>query len=632
MKKINKEIMIKIILANIIIPFFFFIICQMFTQIFNPFWNEGILWKIKKGISMPVVYIMFIIAEIIANIIIYMQLKPFFNYINNNKDYEKARVSTLNIPWVLIILHTLSWFLILTIFYFIHNWKSPGGIPYAWSIFVNITAGLNGAILTSLIIKSVMIKPKKILKMTDIKNGEYDFFTRFKTIFIIFCTCMGLIVYLGYINRFYIMKNPQLDFPLTSGFCIILTGIALSLFSFIFLYISYYEDKTQKKYINQKLLELSSNKGDIADKVILLNFDETGEIAFSINKFINKLKNSMNMVSEAIFKVSNSSVSLNNIIANSSSITEEIIASITQLNNNITKQKEMIENAGQSLSKMVDSFNNIIKEVETQSSYVEETSSAVTEMASNISSVTETTKKASLLTDDLVKVANEGVKTLNESIDGIKEIESSSMQVNEIISIISEISDQTNLLSMNAAIEAAHAGEAGRGFSVVAEEVRSLAEKSTENLKLIKTYINDMANAIMNGVVLSEKVSESFETILKGIKSTADLVNEISFSMNEQTEGTSEILSSISTLVKTTENIKTTTEEQKEKNTAVRDIIENLINIFSQVKDAVQEQNAGTTEIIKSISSLKDVALENQNIVNSLKSLLIGFNLKNNEK
>ena len=124
--------------------------------------------------------------------------------------------------------------------------------------------------------------------------------------------------------------------------------------------------------------------------------------------------------------------------------------------------------------------------MERQSSSVEQTSASVEEMISNISSIARNINNADSLFKKLLVEANEGADIVEEVIESIRNVETNNEQIKNIINIIQNIAEQTNLLAMNASIEASHAGDAGRGFSVIADEIRSLAEHTAKitNTKL----------------------------------------------------------------------------------------------------------------------------------------------------
>jgi methyl-accepting chemotaxis protein len=228
-----------------------------------------------------------------------------------------------------------------------------------------------------------------------------------------------------------------------------------------------------------------------------------------------------------------------------------------------TNQDRVVNEAKARIDEMAASIEAVADRVAGQASAVEESSAAVSQMAANIAGVSRTAARADEVASNLSKLSSEGGSTLKTALDRIRDLEGVSGSVTAIVSSISKIAAQTNLLAMNAAIEAAHAGEAGAGFAVVADEVRSLAESAARSAKEAGALIKDMAVRISAGVGLADKAAESFNRISDGVAETADLVRTMAESMAEQKAGTQEILSSVANLTDATSAIRTQTDSQR---------------------------------------------------------------------
>jgi len=135
------------------------------------------------------------------------------------------------------------------------------------------------------------------------------------------------------------------------------------------------------------------------------------------------------------------------------------------------------------------------------------------------------------LTSQNAQVVGRGMDEMNEAMASI---EKSSQQMAQAIQIITDIADQTNLLALNAAIEAARAGEHGKGFAVVADEVRKLAERSALAAEEISGQIHDSLRHVENGAVISKKAGENIKSIVLNISKMAEQLGMISVSMQEQ--------------------------------------------------------------------------------------------------
>jgi len=214
------------------------------------------------------------------------------------------------------------------------------------------------------------------------------------------------------------------------------------------------------------------------------------------------------------------------------------------------------------------------------SAQVDEIATAIEEMSRTISENAMGATRAAEVADKNKKIAMEGGSAVQQTVDKMSEIANvvkasaekieklgeSSKQIGEIISVIDEIADQTNLLALNAAIEAARAGEQGRGFAVVADEVRKLAERTTEATKQIANMIKGIqketeeavramqqgTNEVNSGIVLADKAGKALQEIVQSSQDVWDMINQIAAATEEQSSTAEQVAKNVSSISQVT--------------------------------------------------------------------------------
>jgi methyl-accepting chemotaxis protein len=259
---------------------------------------------------------------------------------------------------------------------------------------------------------------------------------------------------------------------------------------------------------------------------------------------------------------------------------------------------------------------------------VEQMSATVMEVAKNSSQAAESTKKASetaVKGGEIVNLAIDGMnriaEAVRESSSTIQTLGANSNQIGEIIAVIDDIADQTNLLALNAAIEAARAGEQGRGFAVVADEVRKLAERTTKATKEIATMIKSIQSdtngavssmesgtkEVEEGVEITLKAGEALNEIVNNVQHVSDMISQIATASEEQSAAADQISTSIESIASVTKESATGAQQSSSACQELSRLALELREMVGQFK--LPEERGEGYEKRSSISKIK--AIEN---------------------
>ncbi len=367
------------------------------------------------------------------------------------------------------------------------------------------------------------------------------------------------------------------------------------------------------------LKNISEGEGDLTKTVDVKSHDEIGRLGSYFNDFTGKLKIIINNIKRQSFRnieikeelkqtAGETAVSVNQITSNVSSIT----GLIQKLDDNIGEVTSAIEEVAASI-------NSLDLQIQKQSEMVDHSKDSIQEMISSIKSVADITEARWEATGKLLDTAADGKLKLNTTIDNFNSgVVAGIESIQEMTQLISSIASQTNLLSMNAAIEAAHAGSYGKGFAVVADEIGKLAEGVSDQSKSISRIINEITEAI---TVTSESVlstSEAFNEIDLEVHSVTDAFSEIKNSAGELQQGSEDIQKVMNSLKEISTNVRLGADEM---NLGIKDMsssMNDVNRISNEVRSGMQEVQTGANEVMKAAERLSSLAATLNEIGNNL--------------
>jgi methyl-accepting chemotaxis protein len=242
--------------------------------------------------------------------------------------------------------------------------------------------------------------------------------------------------------------------------------------------------------------------------------------------------------------------------------------------------------------------DNILDSVSQQNQTIASVTSAVEELSASVEEIKSNTDNAEKLSKVAAEEAEKGGRYLQETMNSIKEMANNSSQVMNIIELISSIAEQTNLLALNAAIEAARAGEHGKGFAVVADEVRKLSDKSAEAASEITNLIKASVASTEKADEIAVNTNEVFQNLLINSKNLSELITIITEATNQQSSANFEIVHIMEDIMNSSSSIHNAVEVFSGKVASLIKNIEN-INIESEKNIIVASKIEGISDSLK---------------------------------
>ncbi len=358
--------------------------------------------------------------------------------------------------------------------------------------------------------------------------------------------------------------------------------------------------------------------GDLTGRLEITSKDELGQLAHKFNSSIEDLSRMIRLTGSQTNQLhadfgllardmSETAVSINQISSGIRGIKDQTGRQLSLIKQN----NEAVSN----ISHVADELNSVI---DTQASSVAESSAAVEEMVSNVASVASILKKNSNEIEALTVEAEKGRGDMQAISEVVSEIERDSESLIAAVEIIQSISSQTNLLSMNAAIEAAHAGKAGYGFAVVAAEIRNLAETSAEQGKKISKVLKNLKKQIADVSVKEAGSRAQFARIMTIMETVKNQETIITQAMDEQMVGNNQVLEAMREINEITSMVKEGSGNMLDESSSVLAGMDNLSYLSQEIGTAVDQIAAASGQVDTSISQVNSITRDNEENVRHL--------------
>jgi methyl-accepting chemotaxis protein len=342
----------------------------------------------------------------------------------------------------------------------------------------------------------------------------------------------------------------------------------------------------------------------------------------------------MESINTQVRGIADSSQVLNTSVEESSSSILELGASGQDLNETAGTLSSRVDEVSSSIEQMVRSVRLVVENAESLSGASLDTSSSMAEMATSLKEVDSSAETSARLSKEVVLAAESGQEKVRQTIDGmdairvatetaervIRSLGSRTGEIGAVVNVIDDVAEETNLLALNAAIIAAQAGEHGKAFSVVADEIKDLADRVLASTKeigvLIRAVQEESANAIgaieqgtesvASGVDLSAEAGISLEEITRASRDSGMRIQEILTAVRSQSRAASHVVELMEKVRDGVEEIQTAAQEQERGNTVVYRSATTMREVAQQVRGTTEEQARGSSRIRESIEGVRD--------------------------
>ena len=371
----------------------------------------------------------------------------------------------------------------------------------------------------------------------------------------------------------------------------------------------------------------TSGTADLTYQIKIKHHDEIGIICSDINTFIKQLSDIVTNLSNAEHGLYIIGQNMSTNAVESASSIAQIMANIQSVHSMINKQNSALADTQKFFAESIQGIEGLDNLINSQTAGIVESSAAIEQMIGNIESVTNTVAKVSSDHQILLSLTKEGSDRQEAVHQSIMDMSSESSLLIEANKMISRIASQTNLLAMNAAIEAAHAGEAGKGFSVVADEIRKLAVDSSKQSHSIGQELKKITETIQNVVIASEKSRAAFSQVADKVINIDQVIQQINNAMTEQQEASKQVLEALSSINNDTTHVQSTSKQIIENMDKVKESSEQLGQICISVSNSMEEMNIGAAQINTAANNVSNLAVETENHITNLKTLIEKFKL-----
>lgn len=313
---------------------------------------------------------------------------------------------------------------------------------------------------------------------------------------------------------------------------------------------------------------------------------------------------------------------LNDSVIQVSEAANESAAKANEIGNFIAKQNEAVSSTSNAVGNLVTSLSSIKAELQNENEVVETAVSETKNMIDGVNQVAAGIENAANFANSLGELTEKTNEDVRQLVKIMNSIHDSSKEIQSIVHIVNAFSEKTNMLAMNASIEAAHSGAAGKGFAVIAKEIKNLAVSSETQVDKINDIVSTIEGNISTGLQFSINVRDALQKVSDEAKGTSEIVNESVQSLEVQRQAGVRITEASNAMSNSANHVEQEALQQYNYSQQVTEIMDELAGISGKATDAVNEIINNNNELTEQTTALQDLARRAKEAAEQLNALI----------
>lgn len=377
--------------------------------------------------------------------------------------------------------------------------------------------------------------------------------------------------------------------------------------------------------VTSAMENLSGGARDLSARLPVHGSSELDVLSEACNKMMEQLQEMVKTMLSSFSSLTGNSTKLSDQNQETLELIETADRAVHDIYAKAETQNSLTESVNHEIERVRHAVIQLDEKIDQQIAAVIQSSGAVEEISANIASVDHSIGRISQEYTEIVAETARGREKQDDVATKIDIIQRQAVGLAEANEVISHIAEQTNLLAMNAAIEAAHAGDAGKGFSVVADEIRALAETSSEQTKAIMALISDIQNAVVGIVEASKGSSQSFSQLGEKITVLDSSLQEVRAGMDEQNRGAQDIMDMMRVLNSVASALSESSQQMKQETQVVVEKISQLRDSAQEILDSGSNTSSQLSQMSNFAQSASFESQENVRLVGEVHHLISSF-------